>query len=178
MSVLLLLVMTMFMVSLHYYPLLHPDLFFFFSCSFDLKVGLIDIVHPGKRQTLKSTESSKHLSLSVDVQIHCTSMLCGSEISKTMFPFFTALLFCHAFLLPFTVTWGLLPAPGSAQGNAVGSVLEVAAARQLSGVCGVMEHPGKTYVVRAYSGRDEVLVSPGAGPGSPILSLSAGPKSV
>lgn len=59
----------------------------------------------------------------------------------------------------------------------MGSVWEVAAARQLSGVCGVIEHPGKTSVVCAYSGRDEVLASPRAGPVSPILSLSAGPKS-
>lgn len=83
-----------------YYPLLHPDFYFFFSCSFDLKVGLIGIVHPGKRQTLKSTESSKHLSLPVEVQIHCISMLCGSEISKTMFPFFTAPLFAMPFSCP------------------------------------------------------------------------------
>lgn len=81
-------------------PSFAPRFFFFFSCSFDLKVGLIGIVHPGKRQTLKSTESSKHLSLPVEVQIHCISMLCGSEISKTMFPFFTAPLFAMPFSCP------------------------------------------------------------------------------
>lgn len=38
--------------------------------------------------------------LSAEVQIHCTSMLCGSEISKTMFPFFTAPLFSMPFSCP------------------------------------------------------------------------------
>lgn len=89
---------------------------------------------------------------------------CFHSLQPLFFPCLSLALHCH---------WCLLPAPGSAQGNAVGSVLEVAAARQLSGVCGVMEHPGKTSVVHAYSGRDEMLVSPRAGPIPPSFPLQA-----